>query len=228
MFHVKPARRKEREMSTRTALIISLVLILISIAFSLSVYNRLPDPMASHWGLADQPNGRVARIWGAYLVPLLSLGLLGLFLLIPMIDPLKANIAKFRGPFNTFVVFLVAFLVYVHALTLAWNLGYHNFNMSQAILPGVGLLFIVVGILLWKVKRNFFIGIRTPWTLSSDQVWDQTHRVGGWLFIGVGVLTLFTSLLGMAGLWVMLSALALVILGLVLYSYALYREETKA
>ena len=215
-------------MSTRTAVIISLVLIGIAIAFSLAVYNRLPDPMASHWGLNDQPNGSMPRVWGAYLVPLLSLGILGLFLLIPSIDPLKANIAKFRAALNAFLVLLVAFLLYVHFLTLLWNLGDHNFNMSLAILPGVGVLFIFVGILLRRVKRNFFIGIRTPWTLSSDHVWDETHRVGSWLFIAVGILTLFTGFLGMAGLWIMLAALAVAVLITVVYSYVLYREETKA
>lgn len=215
-------------MSTRTAFVISLVLVLIALGVSLSFYNRLPEQMASHWGLNDQPNGTMPRIWGVLIVPLISLGLLALFLVIPSIDPLKANIAKFRNEFNAFIVLLVAFLVYVHFLTLVWNLGYQNFKMSQAILPGVGVLFIFVGFLLRKAKRNFFIGIRTPWTLSSDRVWDETHRVGSWLFIAMGIVTLFTFFLGGAGLWVMLAAIFIAVIIPVVYSYVLYREEIRS
>ncbi|MGZ3618845.1 MAG: DUF1648 domain-containing protein, partial [Ktedonobacteraceae bacterium] len=77
-------------MSTRLTLIITLTLILVAIAFSLAVYNRLPDPMASHWDINDQVNGHISRFWGAFLMPVLSISMLGLFLLIPSIDPLKA------------------------------------------------------------------------------------------------------------------------------------------
>ena len=91
---------------------------------------------------------------------------------------MKANIAKFRGAFNLFIVFMTLFLMYVQGLTLAWNLGFTHFKMSKSLLPAVGLLFIMIGFMIRKAKRNFFIGIRTPWTLSSDKVWDETHRVG--------------------------------------------------
>ena len=142
--------------------------------------------MASHWGVNDQVNGTMSRFWGAFLMPLMSLAMLGLFLLIPAIDPLKANIAQFRGPFNLFIVLMIVFLTYVHGLTIAWNLGYTGFQMSTALLPAMGLLFIFVGYMLAKAKRNFFIGIRTPWTLSSDTVWDKTHALGSKLFIASG------------------------------------------
>ena len=91
-------------MSNRTTLILSLVLIAAAVALSLAVYGRLPQPMASHWGTNDEVNGTISRFWGAFLMPLLALAMLGLFLLIPAIDPLKANIAKFRGTFNAFIV----------------------------------------------------------------------------------------------------------------------------
>src|SRR5512142_2587738 len=181
-------------MSTRLTIIVGLALILIAVVFSLAVYNRLPDRMASHWGLHDEVNGTTSRFWGAFLMPLMAVAMLGLFLLLPNIDPLKANIATFRPLFNGFIIAVMVFLMYLHVLTMLWNLGYQAFRMSTALLPGVGLIFIFAGILMRKAKRNFFIGIRTPWTLSSDRVWEPTHRLGSVLFILCGILALSGAL----------------------------------
>lgn len=215
-------------MSTRTTWIFSLALVVLAVAFTLAAYDRLPDPMASHWGVNDQVNGTIPRFWGAFLMPLLAVGILGLFMLIPAIDPLKANIARFRTAFNSFIVLFTAFLVYVHFLTILWNLGYQNFRMTLALLPAVGLIFIFAGVLMMKTKRNYFIGIRTPWTLSSDHVWEETHKVGSWLFIAMGIITLLTGFLGFAGIFVMLGATTIAVFVPVVYSYVLYRQETKS
>ncbi len=161
-------------------------------------------------------------------MPIISVGMLGLFLLIPSIDPLKANIAKFRQAFNAFIAAILVFLFYIHVLTLAWNLGYQNFRMSQAMLPAIGLIFIFAGLMMRKARRNFFIGIRTPWTLSSDRVWDETHRVGSRLFVVMGIVTMFTTLLGQAGIYVMFGAILIGVLVPVIYSYVLYQQEPKS
>jgi uncharacterized membrane protein len=216
-------------MSTRMTLGIVLILLLVSVFAGVLLWNRLPDPMASHWDVNDQVNGTMPRFWGVFLTPLISLGMFLLFLLIPAIDPLKTNIAKFRDAFNLFIVFMVLFLVYVQGLTLAWNLGFTNFRMSTSLMPALGLLFIMVGFMIRKAKRNFFIGIRTPWTLSNDKVWDETHRVGSWLFIGSGVLAIVGSFFGgMTAFWFLFIPLIGSAVFLVIYSYLLYQREMKA
>jgi uncharacterized membrane protein len=216
-------------MSTRTTLIITLLLIAAQAVFSLAVYNQLPVQMASHWGVNDQVNGTIARFWGAFLMPIISLVMLGLFLLIPAIDPLKANIASFRGPFNMFIRLMIAFLTYVHGLTIAWNLGYTGFQMSAALLPALGLLFIFIGYMLAKAKRNFFIGIRTPWTLSSDTVWDKTHALGSKLFIASGIIAFFGGFFGgTIAMFLLLIPLLGSAVFLIFYSYYLYHQETGA
>lgn len=213
-------------MSTRTTLIIGLVLILLAVAFSAAVYSRLPDRMASHWGINDQVNGTISRFWGAFLMPIMAAGMLVLFLLIPLIDPMKANIATFRSTFNGFIVAILVFLMYLHVLTILWNLGYQNFRMSTVLLPGLGLIFIFAGLMMRVAKRNYFIGIRTPWTLSSDRVWTQTHKVGGVLFIICGAIGLFAALLpGPLAFALILLPLLIVTVFLLAYSYWLYQEE---
>ena len=215
-------------MSTRMTLGIVLILLLVSAFAGVFLWNCLPDPMASHWDVNDQVNGTMPRFWGVFLTPLISLGMFLLFLLIPAIDPLKANITKFRNTFNLFIAFMVLFLVYVQGLTLAWNLGFTNFRMSTSLMPAIGLLFILVGFMIRKAKRNFFIGIRTPWTLSNDKVWDETHRVGSWLFMGSGVLTILGSFFdGMTTFLFLFVPLIGSAIFLVVYSYLLFQREVK-
>jgi immunity protein, SdpI family len=213
-------------MSTRSTLIVSLVFIVAAIALSLAVYGRLPDPMASHWNVHDQVDGTTTRFWGAFLMPILAAVMLALFLVIPSIDPLKTNIAKFRGLFNAFIALIMAFLLYLHVLTILWNLGVHTFRMSSALLPALGLLFFFAGVMMRQAKRNFFIGIRTPWTLSSDKVWDETHRVGALLFMASGVLALLGAFLpGSVAYGLVLVPILASTLFVSVYSYVLWRRE---
>ena len=216
-------------MSTRTTTIVVLIMIVAATLAGLLLWDRLPDLMASHWGPNDEVNGYMSKFWGVFLMPLITLGMFLLFLLIPNIDPLKANIAQFRDVFNLFIALIVAFMVYIHFLTLRWNLGYTDFEMSKAMLPALGILFFFVGYMLRKAKRNFFIGIRTPWTLSSDTVWDKTHQLGAVLFIASGILAFIGGLFGgTTAFWMLFVPLMGSTLFLAIYSYVLYRNETRA
>jgi uncharacterized membrane protein len=159
-------------------------------------------------------------------MPVISVGMLLLFLVIPQIDPLKANIAKFREYFDAFIALMVGFMVYMHILTVLWNLGYDQFNMGAAMLPALGLIFVFAGIMMRQAKRNFFIGIRTPWTLSSDRVWDETHRLGSILFIASGILALLGAFFPDYAIWFILIPVLGSTLFLLVYSYVLYQRET--
>ena len=215
-------------MSTKATLVISLTLIALALIAGAVLWNQLPDQMASHWNANDQVDGTMPKFWGIFMMPLVTLGMMALFIIVPQIDPLKANIAQFRETFNIFIVLIIAFMLYIHGLTLAWSLGFTNFKMSAAMLPFMGLLFIAIGYMLKKARRNFFIGIRTPWTLSSDTVWDKTHQLGSVLFILSGAFTIVGGFFGgMAAFWLMFVPLIGSSVFLVVYSYVLYRSETK-
>jgi uncharacterized membrane protein len=216
-------------MSTRTTIIVVSIMIILSTLVGVALWDRLPDPMASHWDAHDQVNGYMSKLWGVFLMPLVTTGLFLFFLAIPNIDPLKANIAQFREAFNLFTILFVGFMIYIYFLTLLWNLGYTGFNMSEAMLLALGVLFFFVGYLMRKSKRNFFIGIRTPWTLSSDTVWDETHRVGSALFMIAGVLAFLGSFIGgMATFWFIFVPIMVSVLVTLIYSYVLYQREIKA
>lgn len=216
-------------MSTRNTIFIVLVMIMAAALAGILLWNHLPEQMASHWSVNDQVDGYMSKFWGVFLMPLISAGMFLLFLIIPNIDPLKANIAQFRETFNIFIALIVAFMLYIHGLTLTWSLGYQGFQMSAAMLPFLGILFIVVGYMLRKAKRNFFIGIRTPWTLSSDSVWDKTHQLGSILFMLSGAFAIAGSFFGgRTAFWLIFVPLIGSTLFLVIYSYVLYRNETQA
>ena len=216
-------------MTTKTTSIFVLLMITIAVIAGALLWNQLPEQMASHWNTNDEVDGYMSKFWGVFLMPLITLGMFGLFIALPNMDPLKANIASFRGAFNLFIVLITLFLLYIHGLTLAWSLGYQSFKMSTMMLPFMGILFIFIGYLLKQAKRNFFIGIRTPWTLSSDTVWDKTHQLGSVLFMVSGALAFFGSFFGgMVAFWLLFVPLMGSTLFLMIYSYILYRNETKA
>ena len=212
-------------MSTRNTIIFAIVLITGSLLAGVLLWDRFPNQMASHWNINDQVDGTMSKFWGVFILPVITTGMLLLFMIFPMIDPLKANIAKFRPIFNLFIVLIILFMTYIWTLTIFWNLGSTNFKMSSAMLPAIGLLFLFLGYLLRKAKRNWFIGIRTPWTLSSDRVWDETHRLGSVLFYVCAILALAGSLFGSYSFWFVIIPTLSVSLFLIVYSYFAYRRE---
>jgi len=214
-------------MSTRVATIAILGMIALAFVAGLVLWPQLPDPMPSHWNAAGEVDGYMPRFWGLFLMPVLSMGVFLLFLAIPRIDPLKANIAQFIGAYNWLMVLLVGYLLYIYALTLLWALGY-QFNMLTLMMPAMGLLFLAVGWMVGRAKRNYFVGIRTPWTLSSDTVWAKTHQLGKWMFIGAGVVMLLFSTLGERGFGVGMAAVLAAAFVPIAYSYFLWKKESQS
>lgn len=211
----------------KKSLIIIWAVILISFGLACYFYPLMPARMASHWGTSGEVNGYMGKALGLFLMPIITLVMFLMFWLIPKIDPLKANVEKFRKYFDAFVVSIIVFLFYIYLLTIFWNLGF-RFSMTQFMAPAMAILFYFCGVLVDKAKRNYFIGIRTPWTLASDTVWDKTHKVGGKLFKTAGSLAFLGVFFpGQAFLLIMIPVLSATVF-LFVYSYFAYRQETKA
>lgn len=210
-------------MKTKTALFWMLILILLSTTGGILLWHQLPPLMASHWNVNDQVDGYISRFWGVFLMPCITLLMMGLFLIIPKIDPLAKNIERFRGTFNNFFVLIVSFMVYIYVLTLIFNLGY-TFAISRAMLPALGVLLFAAGVLIGKAQPNWFIGIRTPWTLSNDLVWEKTHRLGSILFKVAGVLTISGVFWGELAFWFVMGPILIAAIVPVIYSYLIFRK----
>lgn len=210
-------------MTYKTTNVILLSLIAVAVVISIIAYPELPEKIASHWNAAGTADGYMQKA-GIFLLPFIMAVLFLAYWLIPKIDPLKANIESFRLYYGGFWIFLSLFILYIFSLQIAWNIGW-RFNFSNALIPAFAVLWYVIGMVIEKSKRNWFVGIRTPWTLSSDVVWEETHRLGGKLFKIVGVI----SLLGLffEGSVAITSAAILVVtisLITVIYSYIAFRK----
>lgn len=217
---------KNDEFSMRPQTALQLSLVLAGLLVSAYFYPVLPETMASHWNLEGQPDGFLPKGIAAFLLPVLAAFLLLVFKAIPFLDPLKENIAAFRSHYDRFVALLLAFLLYVHLLSVAWNVGY-RFGFALALLPAFSLLFFFLGTLFGHAKRNWFIGIRTPWTLSSDPVWENTHRLGAKLFKIAAFLSLTGLLFPSLALYFLFFPVMAAALACVVYSYFDFRRLKK-
>jgi uncharacterized membrane protein len=207
----------------RAASIVILAIIIASFAIGIWLYPGMPGRIASHWNAAGEVDGYMPKFWGLFLMPLISAGLALLFVAVPRIDPLKKNIDKFRAYYDGFIVAVVVFFLYIYLLTILWSLGY-LFNMIQMLAPAMGGLFYCAGVLTGKAKRNWFIGIRTPWTLSSDRVWDRTHRLGAKLFKAAGVIAVFGAAFRDYAIWLVIVPAIAAAVYTIAYSYFEYQK----
>lgn len=203
------------------------IIILLSFALGIYLYPQMPEKMASHWDIQGKVDDYMPKFWGLFLMPIVSLGLFFLFILIPKIDPLKANIKKFRKYFDGFIILIILFLFYLELLIIFWNLGF-RFNIPQVLAPALGMLFYCSGILIEKAKRNWFIGIRTPWTLSSDKVWEKTHKIGGKLFKIAGIIAFGGIFFPSCAFFLVLIPIILAAIYTIIYSYFEYQKETNS
>jgi uncharacterized membrane protein len=192
-------------------------------AIAFYFYPQMPEQMASHWNAKGAVDDYTSRFMGLFLFPFIATGLALLFVTIPLTDPLKSNIAKFRKYYDWFVVLFLLFFQYLYVLTIIWNKNV-SFDMMRALLPALGILFFYIGIMIRNSKRNYMVGIRTPWTLANDEVWNKTHVLGGRLFMAAGVIDTIGAIWPKYGLLFILFPVLLVALVTVIYSYIIYQK----
>jgi len=208
--------------------IIPIGIILLTLVIAGYIYPLLPAQIPTHWNAAGEVDAYGSKLFHVLMFPGIILLIYALFEVIPRIEVFRKNIRAFMKHFFVMKVSIMAFMCYIFVLTTLPNFGY-GINFNIWLMPAVGLLMGVIGYLIKFAKRNFFVGIRTPWTLASDHVWKKTHDIGSKLFMTMGV-------------WIALSGLVLSpkyimwgimvpILGLVVwmfvYSYLLYKKESQ-
>ena len=176
----------------RRAVWASVALVCVQFLVAFYLYPQMSERVAIHWGLSGDADGYGSRFLGLFLIPIFSVLFLPFMLALPRLDPSR-GIERFRGGFDWFVFGFMAYMAYVYGLSVAWNLGW-RFSFMRMLAPAVGLLFVGIGVLLRGARLNWFMGIRTPWTLMSEEVWDRTHEVGSRLFLVSGGLAALGAL----------------------------------
>jgi uncharacterized membrane protein len=202
------------------------MLLVVAASFFVAVYfyPLLPDKIISHWNVNGVADDYLPKLFGVLLLPILLIIFDIIFLIIPKIDPLKKNIDSFRKYFDDFILLFNLFMFYVFTLTILASLGF-VFNIVWALMPAFAIFFYYIGVMTSNAKRNYFIGIRTPWTLASDKVWEKTHKLGGTLFKIGGILFLLSMINSLIGFVVVISYILAVTVVLVVYSYIEFKKE---
>ncbi|MBN9687739.1 MULTISPECIES: SdpI family protein [unclassified Corallococcus] len=209
-------------MRIRRANGLSLGFVAVAFAMAFMLYGHLPESIPTHWNAEGVVDGYTPKPWGPFVLPLVMAAVYLALVAVPRISPRGYRVERFQNVFEGIQAVLVAFLFLLNALVLLAGLGV-SVPMARVVPAGAGLVLMVLGNYMGKFTKNFFCGIRTPWTLASDEVWLRTHRLGGRLFVLAGLIVLVSGLLG-GGPVPVLAAVAVAAVTPVLYSYFLYRR----
>jgi len=203
-----------------------LVIAAVAVAVSIWAYPRLPPTVATHWDLHGAPDGFSSRLLAVSIVPVVLLVMTGLYNVLPKLDPRGENYAKFLSTYWLIANAVIVFVLVAHAMIIASALGY-SVRIDRLMPLGFGLLFIFLGNYITRVEPNWFVGIRTPWTLSSDTVWRKTHRTGGWLMVLGGFVLAVGAFILPHGAFPPLFVTTIVIVALIpiVQSYVLWKRE---
>lgn len=201
------------------------ILILAAVIVTIAVYPRLPEQIPTHWSISGEVNGWSNRLFGAWMMPLL-MAVIWLFMrAIPHIDPRKANYEKFSGMYDALVILILTFMLLMHVVILLSATG-TVIRMDRVVMPVVGVFIAIMGVLLPRAHPNWFVGFRTPWTLTSDLSWERTHKVGGMLFIALGVLIVASTFIAPErAIWLLIVAGLGVVAFLFIYSYQVWKRD---
>ncbi len=221
---MKNMKNKQKIFTKKEILPICIIIFSAFVGFAL--YPQLPHEVPVHWGPQGVVDAWFSKNLAVIFFPVLILLIYLMLTFIFLFDPLKKNYFEFSEAFFWFRTIMVLFLSFIYLFSLTAAIK-GELDIIYFIIPTLSLFLIYLGLFLPSVKRNYFIGIRTPWTLHSEKVWDKTHYFSGKIFIGAGILSFFSILFSEYAFYIFL----FIILGLVfipsVYSYYLFLGEKK-
>lgn len=205
---------------------LSLILIVAMFAIAAAVWPTAPDRIPVHWGPDGQPDRYGGKVEGLFSIPLMAAGMYLLLIILPRVDPRREHYARFAGAYGIIRTTIVALLAAVYLLIVLWARG-RPLDVSLAVPVLVGMLFMVLGNYMPKFRSNWFVGIRTPWTLSSEETWAKTHRLGGRVFVVMGTLLVAVGITRPAwGPWMVMAMTGAATALLWGYSYVIWKRDS--
>ena len=202
-----------------------LLLILGALIAAIVIYPKMPDAVPIHWNVQGEIDDYGSKGFGTFFLPVMNLGMYVLLLVTPKLDPKRANYAKFDGSYRIIRFTIHLFFTLMFALTIYAALG-HPVDIGLWIPAGVSVLFIILGNVMGRVRHNYFVGFKLPWTLASEEVWQRTHRFGSKLMVIGGIFAFVSVFLteGNLRFILMMSGILLPTLIIIVYSYVIYRK----
>lgn len=205
--------------------LIRILMVATAALASAVAYSRLPEQVATHWNIRGEPDRYGGPMEALLVIPIVMLAVWGLLRVLPKIDPFRDNYAKFAGTYELVIDLVLGMMLVMHIAVLLGAGGAPQ-TVASVVRAGMGVMFIMLGNILPRTRQNWFVGVRTPWTLSNPRVWERTHRVAGYGFVALGFLVLLTiPFAPQVGIPVLVAGLAAVGLGSVVYSFFAWRAE---
>ena len=203
------------------------IVVMIMLAISAWAWTEVPAgaQVPIHWNAAGEPDNYGNKVTGIFLLPLVAIGMIGLFTLIPYIDPKRINILRSAQAYRATLIGLLFFMLAMHVATMLSVVGY-NINIGYVVGPAVGIMLMVMGNYLGKIRHNYMFGVRTPWTLASELSWNKTHRFAGKLFVITGIVVILIALWNPAfAIYAMLACLLTTVVLAMAYSYWIWKHD---
>ena len=205
-----------------------IILILIAFASSFYFYSVFPPEVPTHWNFNGEVDQWSSKAVGAFLFPAIILGMYILFLVLPFADPKKERYSEFAKTYHIFKTIMITIFTLLYFATSLSSAGIADIPIGLFTTFLIGSMFIVIGNYMSKLKSNWFVGIKTPWTLSSEEVWNKTHRLGGKIFIVSGFIMMAMQFLpAFFRLPLFILIIIMMTVGTFGYSYYAYRKENK-
>lgn len=202
-----------------------LLILIIPFIVGTILYPHMPDQVPIHWNVHGEVDGYGSKLFGAFGLPVLNLGMYILFIVLPKIDPKRNDYPKFNNAYLAIRYALHLFFVLIFALTLAAAFEY-QINIGKWITIATAIMLIIMGFNMRNVRHNYFVGFKYPWTLASEEVWSRTHRLGSKLMVVGGLIALlgatFTD--GFVMFMILMVGILIPTIITAVYSYIIYRN----
>jgi uncharacterized membrane protein len=206
---------------TRGYWIMAVGLVLAAWAVTAALYPGLPEKIPTHWNIHGKVDAHGSKAT-LFLMPAAMIGMLALFAFLPTLSPKNFEVDTFRSTYLFVMVLVIGLFGYIQGVLLYAAKSGHV-DVARTMVGGLYLFFALMGNVLGKVRRNFYIGVRVPWTLASDRVWNDTHRVAAWLFVLAG-LTGFAIVLAGGSLLLSLIPLGVAVVVPIVYAFVHYKQ----
>lgn len=221
---------KNKMLNIRNLVIFSGLVLAIMFALSAWAWVQIPadQQVPVHWGVNGEPDRYGSKFEGLLLLPIIFTAVSALLAVVPRIDPRGNNILRSGKAYGALWITMLLFFLGLHVVLILNTLGV-NAPIDMAVPLGVGVLFVVIGNYMGKVRRNYMFGIRTPWTLASDLSWNKTHRLGGRLFVLLGLVMIASAAFatGMATFIIMFGGIIGMLISVFVYSYMVWKQDPK-
>ncbi|MGE4282098.1 MAG: SdpI family protein [Clostridia bacterium] len=201
---------------------------MLPVLLTLIVFEKLPDQIPMHWNIHGEIDAWYSKFPWAFAIPLLGIIITVLISVLPKIDPKKENYEKFKPQYFIIRLFVIIFLAVMQIIIIFTSMGATFLKVDTIIKFLVGILFIILGNLMPKLKQNYFVGIKTPWTLANEVVWTKSHRHGGFVWFGTGfIMSGLAFVPGMGSSVVYFTLIFVSAIEPIIYSWIRFRKETK-